>query len=190
MPLAVGDRPILRHYTRNVRKNLWRPRMQTRTRSPPLTAGVARWKNRGAVNLFTHILIYIRSLFSRGFGQEFVFVSAPVLDSRNWNSRSNRFVLPPSSGGGSNAPRPALSVPHLDGNAGGCRARQARSRKNIACRGWIPEILVLSSRLQRLDALQIWHHFQTVVASIVVFWIVRWHTLERLFCLTYAGLER
>ena len=34
--------------------------------------------------------------------------------------RSNRFVRAPSSGGGSNAPRPALSVRHLDVNADGC----------------------------------------------------------------------
>ena len=35
-------------------------------------------------------------------------------------ARSNRFVRAPSSGGGSNAPRPALSVRHLDVNADGC----------------------------------------------------------------------
>ena len=32
-------------------------------------------------------------------------------------SGSNSFVRAPSSGGGSNAPLPALSVPHLDPNA-------------------------------------------------------------------------
>ena len=31
----------------------------------------------------------------------------------------------PPSGGGSNAPRPAVSVPHIDVNADGCRARRA-----------------------------------------------------------------
>ena len=60
-----------------------------------------------------------------------------------------------------NAPCPAVSVPHLDVNADGCRARQARSCEKIACPGGIPEILVVSSRLQRLnDFLQNWHHFQ------------------------------
>ena len=109
----------------------------------------------------TYRSIYEHSFFRR-FGQEIFFVSASVCDSRNRNSRSNRFVRAPSSGGGSNAPRPAVSVPHLDVNADGCRARQARSCKNIACRGRIPEILVVFSRLQCLDDLQNWHHFQTV----------------------------
>ena len=35
------------------------------------------------------------------------FFSASICDSRNWNFRSNSFVRAPSSGGGSNAPRPA-----------------------------------------------------------------------------------
>ena len=52
--------------------------------------------------------------------------------------------IAPASGGGSNAPRPAVSVPHLDVNADGCRARQARSCKYIACRAGIPEILFVS----------------------------------------------
>ena len=54
-------------------------------------------------------------------------------------------------------------------SADGCRARQARSCKNTACRGGIPEILVVSSRLQRLDDLQNWNHFQTVVANALNF---------------------
>ena len=36
------------------------------------------------------------------------------------------FVRAPPSEGGSNAPRPAVSVPHIDVNADGCRARQER----------------------------------------------------------------
>ena len=115
-----------------------------------------------------HKYTYDHSFFW-GFGQEFFFVSASVCDSRNWNSRSNIFVRALSSGGGSNAPRPAVSVPHLDVNAGGCRARQAESCKRIACRGGIPEILVVSSRLQRLDDLQNWHYFQKVVANVLNF---------------------
>ena len=47
-------------------------------------------------------------------------------------------------------------------NADGCRARQARSCKNIACRGGIPKSLVVSLRLQRLDDLQNLHNFRTV----------------------------
>ena len=86
-----------------------------------------------------NIYIYDHS-FLRGFGQDFFFVSASICDSRNWNSRSYSFVRPPSLGDGSNARRPAVSVPHLDVNADRCRARQARSCKNIACRGDILEI--------------------------------------------------
>ena len=48
-------------------------------------------------------------------------------------------VRAPPSGGGSNAPRPAVSVPHVDVNADGCRARRARNCKNTACRGGILE---------------------------------------------------
>ena len=49
-------------------------------------------------------------------------------------------VRAPPSEGGSNAPRPSVSVPHIDVNADGCRARQARSCVNTACRGGISEI--------------------------------------------------
>ena len=54
------------------------------------------------------------------------------------------FVRGPPSGGGSNAPRPAVSVPHIDVNGDGCQARQARSCKNTACRGGFLEFLVES----------------------------------------------
>ena len=45
-------------------------------------------------------------------------------------------------GGRFNAPRPAVSVPHIDVNADGCRARRARSCQNTACRGGILEKLL------------------------------------------------
>ena len=121
---------------------------------------------------------------------------ASVCDSRNWNFRSNSFVRAPSSGGGSNAPRPAVSVPHVDVNADGCRARQARSCKSIACRAGIPEFLVVSSSLQRLDDLQNWHHSQTVVScycnvlNFAVAYSRAFVLLKRLFCLTSAGFDR
>ena len=132
----------------------------------------------------------MRSLFFGDSVKSFFLVSASLFDSRNWNSRSNSFVQAPSSGGGSNAPCPAVSVPHIDVNADGCQARQARSYKSITCRGGIPDILVVSSSLQRLHDLQNWHHFQLVVSCYCNILILRWHTLERLFCLTSAGLER
>ena len=78
------------------------------------------------IHTYIHKYIYYHS-FGGAFGQGFFFVSATVCDSRNWDSRSNSFVRAPSSGGGSNAPRPAVSVPHLDVNADRRCARQARS---------------------------------------------------------------
>ena len=104
---------------------------------------------------YINIYVYIYKIvpFS-GIRSGVFFVSASVCDSRKWNSRSNSFVRAPCSGGGSNAPRPSVSVRHIDVNADGCRARQAKSCKTIACRGGIPEILVVSSSLQRLDDLQ------------------------------------
>ena len=121
-----------------------------------------------AILLYCYLKIHYHSFF-RGFGQEFFFASASVCDSRNWNSRSNSFVRPPPSRVGSNSPRPAVSAPHLDVNADGCRARQARSCKNIACRGGILEVWVVPWRPQRLDDLQNRHHFQTVVDNVLSF---------------------
>ena len=92
------------------------------------------------------------------------FVSDSVCDSRNRNYHSNSFVRAPSSGGGSNVARPAVSIPHLDVNVDECRAKQAKSCKSIACQRGIPENMGVSSRLQRLDDLQNCHHFQTVVS--------------------------
>ena len=71
----------------------------------------------------------IISLF-QGFGQEF-FSSRPQYTIRG-TGILGQFVRAPASGGGSNAPRPAVSAPHIGVNAEGCRARQARSCKNTA----------------------------------------------------------
>ena len=63
--------------------------------------------------------LYRMILFFRGqeFIQEF-YSSRPQYGILAAGiSRSNRFVRAPSSGGGSNAPRPALSVPHLEVDA-------------------------------------------------------------------------
>ena len=97
-----------------------------------------------------------------------------------------------------------MSVPHIDVNADGCRAKQVRSCKNTACRGGIPYISVVFQCLQRLDDLQNWHHFQTVVSfycNVLNFAVAYSRAFvslstsagfERLiiFCLTSAGLER
>ena len=70
-------------------------------------------------------------------------------------SRSNRFVRAPSSGGGSNAPRPALSVPHLEVDADRGWARQATNCKNVVLWGGNIEASVVSWRLQRLQSVMI-----------------------------------
>ena len=64
--------------------------------------------------------IMIRFFRGQGLGQEFFSSRPQYVILGTVISRSNRFVRAPSSGGGSNAPRLALSVPHLDVNADGC----------------------------------------------------------------------
>ena len=79
------------------------------------------------------------------------------------------FVRAPPSGGGSNASRPAVFVPHIHRRERGrvpSETKKARSCKNTAYRGGISEILVESQCLQRLDNLQKWHHFQTVLYNV------------------------
>ena len=85
-------------------------------------------------------------------------------------SRSNRFGLAPSSGGGSNALRPALSGPNLDVNADGGWARQARSCKKCCIlrrlsRGFC--YVLTSEASAKRDSFQNWHHFQTIVAKVL-----------------------
>ena len=60
----------------------------------------------------------VRSFFRLGLSMRFSELEFSV---------SKSFVRAPSSGGGSNAPRPAVSVPHLDVKADRRSARQARS---------------------------------------------------------------
>ena len=109
------------------------------------------------------------------FDQDF-FSSRPqygILGTRI--SGSNRFVRAPSSGGGSNAPRPALSVLHLDVNADRRWARQARSCKNVVFWGGDLEASVVSWHLQRLQSVMISKNgiiFQTVVAKVLNFAVV------------------
>ena len=110
-----------------------------------IEAGVSEipLKRLNADGFLVHTYIKNHSFVS-GIRSGVFFVSALVCDSWKWNSRSNSLVRAPASGGGSNVPRPAVSVPHIDVNTDGCRARQARSCKNTACRRGIPEILVVS----------------------------------------------
>ena len=55
--------------------------------------------------------------------------------------RSNSFVQAPSSGGGSNAPRSVFFVPHLDVNADGGWAGQARCAQKIYFERYSPVTL-------------------------------------------------
>ena len=79
---------------------------------------------------------------------------------------SNRFVRAPSSGGGSNAPRPALSVLHLDVNAGRRGTRQARSACFVVFRAVYARAILGSWRMYLVGrknqgaAFPNWHHFQ------------------------------
>ena len=139
--------------------------------------------------LFIYIYsgVYKIIIWFQGFGQELFFVSAQVCDSRNWNSRSNSYVRAPPSGGGSNAPRPAVSVPHINVNADRCRVRQARSCKNTACRGGISEIWL------NYNVCSAWMIYKIGIVSkknLITFGILRWHTLERLFlCCTFLQVR-
>ena len=66
--------------------------------------------------------IYIYNDFflgEQGFGQEILSFRPQYGTLETGNSRSNRFVRAPSTGGCSIAPRSALSVPHLDVNVDG-----------------------------------------------------------------------
>ena len=98
------------------------------------------------------------------FGQDLFFVSASVYDSRNWNSRSNCFVRALAPGGGSNARRPAVSVPHVEVNADVPSETSEKLQRYRVSRRNSTEILAVSSRLLRLDDLRNRHHFQTVVS--------------------------
>ena len=75
------------------------------------------------------------------FGQE-VFSSRPEYGILGTGiSWSTRFVRAPPSEGGSNAPRPALAVLHVDVNAYRHRMRLARSAQKIVFERYSPVIL-------------------------------------------------
>ena len=93
------------------------------------------------------------------------------------------FVRAPPSGGGSNAPRPAVSVPHIDVNADGCQARRARSCKkphvedefrrfwlNLnVCNAWmICKFGIVSKRYLLMFGILRWHVQLIIVWSQIV----------------------
>ena len=68
-----------------------------------------------AKHVLPRLNIYIYSFSFFKFGQEFFLSQLQYGILGTGISQSNRFVRVPSSDGGSNAPRPAVSVPHLAG---------------------------------------------------------------------------
>ena len=100
-----------------------------------------------------------------------VFVSAEVCDSRNWNSRSNIAWFERRLRGA--APTPlALRCPFRTSTS--TRTDAERDKREVAK---IPHVeeefrrfrMYLSLCLQRLNDLQSWHHFQTVLDSVCNF---------------------
>ena len=106
------------------------------------------------IGLLLHALykyVYMIILFGGDSARSFYPVSASVCDSRNWNYRSNSFVRAPSSGGGSHAPRPAVSVPHLAGIGYVGWARQARSAQNFVFWAVYARVILGSWHVQSLN---------------------------------------
>ena len=90
---------------------------------------------------------------------------------RNWNYRANSLIRAPSSGGGSNASRPAVSVPHRAGIGYVGWARQARRAQSFVF--WAVYARAILGSWHIYAALSIerknhmgkhlfpsWHHFQ------------------------------
>ena len=88
------------------------------------------------------------------------------------------FVRAPLSGGGSNAPRPAVSVPHIDVK----RADAERDKREVAK---IPHVEEEFRRLWlNLNVCSAWMVYIIDIISkryLIMFGNLRWHTLERLF---------
>ena len=131
-----------------------------------------RWLNPGVIK------ISIILLWCQVYGQEYFCLGRSMRFAELEFSVEYNLVRAPPSWGGSNTPRPAVFVPHIDVNADGCRARQARSSKNTACRGGISEISDVS-----LDHVgNAWMIYKIGIISkryLMVFGVLRWHNLER-----------
>ena len=65
------------------------------------------------------------------FGQEFFCLGLSMRFAELEFSVEYGLIRAPPSGGGSNAPRPAVSVPHIDVNADGRRARRASAEEEF-----------------------------------------------------------
>ena len=82
------------------------------------------------------------------------------------------FVRAPPSGGAFNAPRPSVSVPHIDMNADGCRARQARVTKIPHVEEEFREFWL------NLNVYNVWMIYKIGIISkryLIMFGILRWH---------------
>ena len=101
----------------------------------------------------------VGSFFRLGLSMRFAELEFSVKSLRSSAVFGGRLKRP-SPCGIRSAPRP---------ERGRIPSETSEKLQNIACRGEILEILDVSWRLQRLDDLQHWHHFQTVVANVLNF---------------------
>ena len=151
---------------------------------PCLTRSMSVGVCRHPCGALVYIFIYDHSLyFVGGFGQECFFVSALMCDSRNWNPWLNSFVREPPSGGDFNAPCPAVSVPHLDVNAGRRGARQARSALLFCMLGGIRPSYSWTLPYVELERINKGHRFQ-ISAS-----FPKWHIISSGRCFFHGRLE-
>ena len=132
----------------------------------------------------TYIYINIIILWCQGFGQEFFFVSAQECDSRNWDSRSNSFVRAPPLRGA--APTP-LALPCPFRTSTRTRADAERDIREV---DKIPHVEEEFRRFWlNLNVCSAWMIYKIGIISkryLIMFGILRWHTLERLFlCCTF-----
>ena len=189
---------------KNKKKQLTFPKsvfwVRTETKKYSATSVRLRNKKSSPLNRASSCIykyVYDDSFF-RGFGQEFFSDSASVCDSRNWNSRSNSFVRAPSSGGGSNAPRPAVSVPHLAGigwpGSGTWAERDKREgRKFLYFGRYMPELFLdLGIYMQSLNEKNIWENIyfhlsiiSKLGSSFVPTTLFAWSHLEAFGLLSY-----
>ena len=81
--------------------------------------------------IYNHSLNIESFLGVMDFGQEFFCLGLSIRFAELEFSVEYGLVRATPSGGGSDAPRPAVSVPHIDVNADGCRARRASVEKEF-----------------------------------------------------------
>ena len=127
--------------------------------------------------LLRHINLCKILLWCQGFGQEFFFVSAEVCVSRNWNSRSNIASFERRLRGA--APTPfALPCPFRTSTW--TRTDAERDKREVAK---IPHVEEEFRKFRlNLNVCNAWMIYKISIISkryLIMFGILRWHTLER-----------